>query len=255
VIELERRARSIRDASHKALVIYLMGGMTDDWVQAMRAAVHAGADLIEVGVPFSDPIMDGEVIQRAAIIALERGANMSSVLDDLARSDVQVPMLAMTYYNIVHHHGLERAAADLAAAGVAGTIIPDLPLEELGAWQRASSAAELANVLMVAPSTPLKRAAEIATRSQGFVYAAARMAVTGAAHDDGDAKTVVDAVRRACDTPVYVGIGISTPAQAGAACEFADGVIVGSAVVSRLIDGQGPAGVEKFVSELRRAIS
>ena len=165
-----------------------------------------------------------------------------------------MPLIAMTYFNIFHHRGLERSAAELARAGVTGAIVPDLSFEELQPWREAANGADVACVLIVAPSTPHERAVRLAQRSQGFVYAAARMAVTGAASDDGDSLRVVNEVRSATATPVYVGIGITTAQQAQAAAEIADGVIVGTAIVQRLLDGEGATGVEKFVSELRQAI-
>jgi tryptophan synthase alpha chain len=254
VTVLEDRLRALRESGRVALVCYVVGGMSDDWLDAVRAAVHAGADAIEIGLPFSDPIMDGPVIQRAADVALARGANFTSIVDDVARLGDDVPLVAMTYFNVLHHRGLARAAGELSAAGISGTIVPDLPLEEVGPWREVANAAGLASVLLVAPSTPSTRVAEVATSSQGFVYAAARMAVTGAANDTGDAERVVSMVRSASDRPVYVGIGISSPEMAAATARLADGVIVGTAIVSRLLDGEGPAGVERFVASLRRAI-
>lgn len=253
--ELERALRELRARDRKALVAYVVGGLDDHWLDAIRAAVHAGCDVIEVGVPFSDPVMDGPVIQAGALRSLERGTTLQSVLDDLSHLDCEVPLVMMTYYNLVHHRGLDRSAADARAAGLLGSIIPDLPLEECGDWRTASNAAGLACVLMVAPSSPEERVARVAASSQGFVYAAARMAVTGASQDDGDASRVVAAIRRHVDTPTYVGIGITTPDQAARAASFSDGVIVGTAVVQRLLDGEGPAGVEAFLASLRRAIS
>jgi len=254
-MELEVRLRAHRDAGKKALVAYLMGGLSDDWVDGVRAAVHAGADAIEIGLPFSDPMIDGVVIQRAADVALARGATMSSILDEVSSLDLEVPLVAMTYYNIFHHRGLDRAAGELAGAGVVGTIVPDLPLEEVGPWRQASNAHGVASVLLVAPSTPPERAHAVAAASQGFVYAAARMAVTGLASGEGDSARVVAEARQGTDRPVYVGIGISGPEQAAAAGEVADGVIVGTAIVSRLLEGEGPLGVERVVASLRRALS
>jgi tryptophan synthase alpha chain len=253
VSDLEARLRALRETGRRALVPYLMGGMSEDWLDAVRAVVHAGADAVELGLPFSDPIMDGPVIQRAGAAALSRGASITTVLSELAGLGVEVPLVVMTYYNVLHRRGLTRAAGEMAAVGVSGVIVPDLPLEELGEWRAAADAAGLACVLMVAPSSPPERVARVAAASEGFLYAAARMAVTGAAENAGDARRVVEAVRAASDIPVYVGIGISTPALAGEAASFADGVIVGSALVSRLLEGAGPAGAEAFVGELRSA--
>jgi tryptophan synthase alpha chain len=246
---------ALRETGRKALVPYFVGGLSDDWLDCVRAAVHAGADAVEIGLPFSDPIMDGVVIQEAANASLARGTTFASLVDELASLDVGVPLVAMTYYNIFHHRGLERAATELRAAGVSGAIVPDLALEESEPWREAANAHDVACVLMVAPSTPAERAATLARRSQGFVYAAARMAVTGASLTEGDAARVAAQVRSATTTPVYVGIGITTPEQASSAAEVADGVIVGTALVGRLLAGEGPGGVERFVGQLRRAIS
>ena len=233
---------------------YFVGGLSDEWLDHVRAAIHAGADAVEIGIPFSDPIMDGPVIQEAANIALGRGATMSSILDELVTLDASVPLIAMTYYNLFHHRGLARSAADLARAGISGAIVPDLSLEESGPWREAANVADVASVLMVAPSTPPDRMAALANASQGFIYAAARMTVTGVANDSGQAEMVVAALRAVTTKPIYVGIGISTPDQAANAARDADGVIVGSALVRRLLDNEGSVGVEKFVGSLRRAI-
>ena len=240
---------------HKALVAYVVGGVSDDWLDHVRAAIHAGADAVEIGIPFSDPVMDGPVIQQASDRALDRGATFTSILDDLITLDSSVPLFAMTYYNLLHHRGLARAASDLRASGVSGTILPDLPMEECAPWRVAANDAGLVNVMMVAPSTPPERAAKVAQMSQGFVYAAARMAVTGASDDLGVSPRVVELVRAATNTPVYVGIGISNADLASRAAQFADGVIVGTAIVQRILDGEGALGVEKFVAGLRKAIN
>lgn len=246
---------TLKATGRKALVPYVVGGFSDDWLDCVRAAVHAGADAVEVGVPFSDPMMDGVVIQEASTRALERGATLTTILSELSHLDVGVPLLVMTYFNIFHHRGLERAATELRAHGVTGTIVPDLSLEEITSWRTASNAADVACVVMVAPSTPRERVAKLASVSQGFIYAAARMAVTGAASDAGDAARVVAAIQAVSTKPVYVGIGISTPEQAQHAAALADGVIVGTALVQRLLDGEGPRGVERFVGSLRKATS
>jgi len=254
VTSLDVALRGVRDGGRKALVPYFVAGLSDDWPDHVRAAVHAGADAVEIGIPFSDPMMDGVVIQEAADIALRRGTTLLSILDELSALDVGVPLVAMTYYNLFHHLGLERSAGALRAACISGTIVPDLPIEELGPWQSACNDQDVACVLMVAPSTPLDRVERVNALSQGFVYASARMAVTGAASDGGHAADVVQRVRLSGDKPVYVGIGITTPQQAETAAGFADGVIVGTALVQRLLNGEGAAGVESFVGDLRRAI-
>ncbi len=251
--ELEARLRALRPR-HRAFVPYLMAGASPRWLDHLDALVAAGADAIEVGLPFSDPMMDGPVIQEAALRARAAGTTLETVAHALGARDLGVPLIAMTYYNVLYHLGLERAATVLSAAGIGGAIVPDLPLEELAPWHEASAAAGLATVLLVAPSTPRERAAQLARASEGFVYATARMAVTGRSEEAGDAPRVVAAVRAAVDTPVYVGIGISTPAQAAAAVQFADGAIVGSTLVAQVLADDDPASLEIAASTFRAAI-
>ena len=215
----------------------------------------AGADAIEVGIPFSDPMMDGPVIQEAGLRALGRGTVPDRVIEDIARAEAPVPIAVMTYYNIVYRAGHKRMASSLAAAGVTGAIIPDLSLEEVGPWAAEADAAGVATVLLVAPSSPDDRVARICARARGFVYAVGRMAVTGERTDvGGDAAAVVARIRAHTDLPVCVGVGVSTPAQAAEVCEVADGVVVGSALVRRLLEGEGPEGAAAFIGSLRAAI-
>ncbi len=211
---LERDLRALRDGGRKLLVPYFMGGVTADWTEHVEAAVHAGADAVEIGIPFSDPMMDGPVIQEAALRALARGTTLDSICDDLDRIDVKVPFVAMTYYNIVLHYGLERCAGKFAASGITGAIIPDLALEETAPWIEACDVADVATVLLVAPSTPPDRVDALAATTQGFAYASARMAVTGQSEGGGDGERVVRSIRRTSDVPALIGIGIASPAQA-----------------------------------------
>jgi tryptophan synthase alpha chain len=252
---LEKALRQHRAAGRKLLIPYLMGGMTDDWGETLAAVVAAGADAVEVGIPFSDPMMDGPVIQEAGLRALQRGTVPDQVLDGIARAEVMVPVAVMTYYNIVYRAGHKRMARSMVAAGVSGAILADLSLEELGPWAVEADAAGIEMVLMVAPSSPEDRVARICARAGGFVYAVARMGVTGERADLGhDARRVVERIRHHTDMPVCVGVGVSTPEQAAEVCEVADGVVVGSALVRRLLEDAGPEGAAEFVSSFRRAI-
>ena len=254
--DLEKELRARRERGRKLLVPYLMGGMTDDWGQSLAALVDAGADAVEVGVPFSDPMIDGPVIQEAGLRALGRRVVPERVLDDIARADdVAVPVVVMTYYNLVFRAGHRRMARSMAAAGVTGAIVPDLPLEEIGPWAAEADAAGVDTVLLVAPSSPPDRVERICARARGFVYAVARMGVTGERGDvGGDVEKVVGRIRQCTDMPVCVGIGVSTPEQAAEMCAVADGVVVGSALVRRLLEGAGPDGAAAFVGALRNAI-
>src|ERR1700691_2244429 len=246
--ELEKELRAGRERGRKLLIPYLMGGMADDWTQSLAAVIAAGADAVEVGIPFSDPMMDGPVIQEAALRALARGTVPDQVLDGIARAEAPVPVAVMTYYNLVFRAGHRRMARSLAEAGVSGAIIADLPIEEIAPWAVEADAAGIDTVLLVAPSSPPERVERICARARGFVYAVARMGVTGERADLGsDAARVVERVREHTDMPVCVGIGVSTPAQAAEVCRVADGVIVGSAVVRRLLQDEGPEGAAAFI--------
>ena len=252
---LESALRARRDAGYKLLVPYITGGLDDEWLLVLEALAGAGADAIEVGIPFSDPMIDGAVIQDSSLRALRRGTTPEGVLADLNRVDVGVPLVVMTYYNLVYRAGHTRMAGDMHASGVSGVIIPDLPLEEVGDWAVAAGAEDVATVLLVAPSTPDQRIAAICARSRGFVYAVGRMGVTGEQAVLADsARDVAARIHPHTDLPVCVGIGVSTPDQAKTVCEAADGVIVGSALVRRLLEGVGPDGAAEFVGALRAAL-
>jgi tryptophan synthase alpha chain len=229
--------------------------MDDRWLLTVEALAGAGADAIEVGLPFSDPMIDGPTIQEASMRALERGTTPDGILADLSRIDVGVPIVVMTYYNLVFRAGHDRMAGLMAESGVAGAIVPDLPLEELDPWSEAAGAAGVDTVLLVAPSTPPERVRAVCERSRGFVYAVGRMGVTGEqAELAASARTVAGRIRGVTTLPVCVGIGVSTPEQAVEVCTVADGVVVGSALVRRLLEGSGPDGAADFVSSLRSAL-
>ena len=252
---LESALRTRRDAGHKLLIPYVTGGLDDEWLLVLEALAGAGADAIEVGIPFSDPMIDGPVIQESSLRALDRGTTPEGVLADLSRVDVGVPLVVMTYYNLIYRAGHARIAGSMRQSGVSGAIIPDLPLEEVASWAAAADAEDVATVLLVAPSTPDERIGAICERSRGFVYAVGRMGVTGEQAVLADsAQQVAGRIRAVTDLPVCVGIGVSTPEQAAIVCEVADGVVVGSALVRRLLEGGGPDGAAEFVGSLRAAI-
>ena len=251
---LEAALRARRAQGGKALVPYLTGGL-GDWTAALAAAADAGADAIEVGIPFSDPVIDGPVIQQANDRALAAGITPLGVLDALGRVDIGIPVAVMTYYNIAFRFGLERFAAVLAEQGVAAAILPDLPLEEAGPWTEAADAAGVETVLLAAPTASDERLDRICTRSRGFVYGVGLLGVTGV-RDELAASAVVMAgrLKQLTDVPVLVGVGVGTPEQAQEVCRVADGAVVGSAVVRRMLDG-GPAAVGELTGRFRRALS
>lgn len=244
-----------RDAGRKLLVPYVTGGMDDRWLLTLDGLAGAGADAIEVGIPFSDPMIDGPTIQEASLRALQRGTTPDGVLADLSRIDPGVPLIVMTYYNLILRAGHQRIAGIMAESGVSGAIVPDLPLEELDGWAEAADRAGVATVLLVAPSTPPDRIQAICDRSRGFVYAVGRMGVTGEQAELAEsARQVVERTVGRTRLPVCVGIGVSTPEQAAVLCQVADGVVVGSALVRRLLEGCGPDGAADFISSIRRAL-
>lgn len=255
MIHLEQTLRTARDTGRKLLIPYLTGGLGDDWPDTLRAVAAAGADAIEVGIPFSDPVMDGPVIQEASQRALDSGATPQSVLDELRRLDAGVPLVVMTYYNIAFHMGHERFAHALIDAGVAAAILPDLPLEEVGPWAVAADDAGVETVLLAAPTAPDDRLPRICERARGFVYAVGLLGVTGErAQLAESAKVIAKRLKAITDKPVLVGVGVSTPEQAVEVCQEADGVVVGSAVVRRMVEGAGPEGVAALVASFREAL-
>jgi tryptophan synthase alpha chain len=209
--------------------------------------VEAGVDLVEVGAPYSDPVMDGPVIQQAAQRALAAGVRTRDVLRVVeAVAGFGVPALVMTYWNLVERYGVAVYARDLAAAGGAGLITPDLIPDEASDWLAASDAHHLDRVFLVAPSSTDARVAATAAACRGFVYATSVMGVTGAREQTSQAApALVDRVRRATALPVGVGLGVRDRAQAAAVAGYADAVIVGSALVSCLLEHEGdfPAGL------------
>ncbi|MGA1655715.1 MAG: tryptophan synthase subunit alpha [Ilumatobacteraceae bacterium] len=253
MIPLEVHLRARRDGGRKILVPYITGGV-EHWQDAVRAAVANGADAIEIGIPFSDPVMDGPVIQRASREALLRGATLHLILDGVRSLDVGVPLVVMCYYNTVFRAGHERFARMLTSAGVSGAIVPDLPLEESAEWCVAADAADVATVMLAAPTAPDERLPRIAARSRGFVYAVGLLGVTGERETlAASATAIAGRVKGVTDLPVLVGVGISDARQAGQACAVADGVIQGASVMRRLLD-EGVESVGNYVAQVREAI-
>jgi tryptophan synthase alpha chain len=252
---LEARLRSARDAGRKLLVPYVTGGYPG-WERAIEACAAAGADAIELGIPFSDPVIDGPTIQEASERALAEGATPQGIVGDVRALDTGgVPLVVRNYYNTVHRYGHERFARSLVEAGVAGAIVPDLPLEEVGPWAGAADAAGVETILLAAPTGSDERLARICARSRGWVYGVGLLGVTG--ERASLARSALDIARRlkaVTDKPVLVGIGVSNPAQAAEVAAVADGVIVGSALVRRLLDGGGADAAGAFVAELRAGL-
>jgi tryptophan synthase alpha chain len=235
-----------RAEGRAALVGYLPAGFpdVDGSIEAIRTMVDAGCDVIEVGLPYSDPVMDGPTIQAAAQQALERGVRTTDVLRVVeAVAGTGVPTVVMTYWNPVERYGADRFARDLANAGGAGLITPDLVPDEADAWVSAADEHALDKVFLVAPSSTDERLKMTAAACRGFVYATAVMGVTGARQATSElAGPLVARTREVTDLPVGVGLGVSDGNQAAEVARFADGVIVGSAFVRCLLDaGSDPS--------------
>ena len=254
-LPLETRLRAARDMGRKLLVPYVTGGLRADWPAVLVAMADSGADAIEVGLPFSDPMMDGPTIQEASLRALERGTTPVSVLGELRDLDAPVPLVVMTYANLMLRAGTKRFASELAVAGVRGAIVPDLPLEESGEWEEAAGQVGVETVLLAAPVTPDHRLAEICRRSHGFVYGVNLMGVTGERQSLATSSSVLaKRLKAVTDKPVVMGFGISGPAQAVAAAEYADGVVVASALMRAALDGATPAQIGEHVAAIRAAL-
>ncbi len=253
MIDLEARLRSRRSDGRKLLVPYVTGGLSG-WIDAIRAAAASGADAIEIGIPFSDPVMDGPVIQQASQMALEAGATPVSILSEIRSVDVDVPLVVMCYYNTVHHAGHERFAAQLNDAGISGAIVPDLPLEESGPWCEAADSSNVATVMLAAPTAPDERLPLVCARARGFVYSVGLLGVTGERETLASTATALAArLKAVTDRPVVVGVGVSNADQAVEACRVADGVVQGASVVRRLMES-GPDAVGDYVADVRRAL-
>ncbi len=254
-------SRAFEQASARnraALVGYVPAGFPSvaGAIAAAQAMASGGADIIEIGLPYSDPLIDGPVIQEAVHRALTAGTHVRDVLATVtAVAATGVPVLVMTYWNPVDQYGVAAFARDLAAAGGSGMITPDLTPEEAGPWLEAAAVHSLDPVFLVAPSSTDERIARIAKVCGGFVYAASLMGITGARGKLSDAAAgLVARVRAHTALPVAVGLGVSTPAQAAQVAGFADGVIVGSAFVQRLLSAadeqSGIIAVRDLAAEL-----
>ncbi|NTW00396.1 MAG: tryptophan synthase subunit alpha [Oscillochloris sp.] len=252
----------LRGEGRVALMPYLTVGFPErestlDLVPALEAA---GATLFELGIPFSDPLADGATIQRATQRALEHGVNLSYCIETVAAlraRGVAAPLLLMGYYNPLLRYGVERACADLAAAGGDGWIIPDMPPEESAELHAAATAHGLDVIMFVAPTTPVARIAEIAARASGFIYIVSLTGVTGArASLSANLGAVLDQVRQVSDLPLVVGFGISSATHVADVARIADGAIVGSALIAeleRLAPADLISGAAAFVSNLLSA--
>ena len=254
---LAERFAARRERGRTTFVAFLTAGdpSLERTVEIACGLEAAGVDVLELGVPFSDPLADGPVIQRASDRALKRGVRLDDVLAAVRgiRRHSQLPVVLFSYANPLMRYGLKRLAADAAEAGVDGVLVTDLPPEEAGDWIESARRVDLDTIFLAAPTSPDERLRRIAEASRGFVYAVSRTGVTGerdALSEDGAA--LVRRLRAVTRTPIALGFGVSTPEQVRAAAEVADGVVVGSAIV-RFLEEHPEGDVAALVRELRGA--
>ena len=245
----------------KLFIAYIMAGdpslaKTKEFILAAR---RAGAGLVEVGIPFSDPVAEGEVIQRANLRALKQKINLDKVFDMVAsiKDKINIPLVFMTYLNPVFNYGYEKFFKQCARCGVSGVIIPDMPFEEQGEIKPAAAKNGVDVLTLVSPSSSDARIKAIAENAQGFIYLVSSYGVTGVRKNiNTDISAIVKKIKRHTDVPVAVGFGISTPEQAAEFAKHADGVIVGSAIV-KIIENYGPAAaprVEKYIKSMCKGL-
>jgi tryptophan synthase alpha chain len=260
---ISEQFQALRDRGECALIPFVTAGDPDlaTTAAALKRLDQNGADLIELGVPYSDPLADGPVIQAAATRALQRGVTLDQVLD-LVRQvspDIEAPIILFTYYNPILNRGIERFLQDIAAAGAKGLVVPDLPLEENEPLLTAAQAAGIEVILLVAPTSPQARIQAIATQSQGFIYLVSVTGVTGIRTEiQGRVQGLIQDLQAQTDKPIAVGFGVSQPEQAAQLRQWgAQGVVVGSAFVQRLAAEEPEAGlaaIATFCADLKAAI-
>jgi tryptophan synthase alpha chain len=249
--------KELKKNRKKAFIPYIMSGdpsleKTRDTVLMLKAC---GADIIELGVPFTDPLADGPTIQRASERALKAGVTLKKVVSfvkDL-RQSTQIPLVLMTYYNPVFKYGEERFVKDAKDAGVDGVIIPDLPPDEAESFIRGSREVSLDTIFLLAPTSTPDRIKKVAKASSGFIYYVSITGITGASlRLDGSMEALISEIRKYTEKPIAVGFGVSTPQEASAVAEVSDGVIIGSAIVKKL--NESPEELRRYLTSLRKAI-
>lgn len=261
---IDRTFARLRERREAALIAYVMAGdpTLAETEQLVLELEGAGADIIELGVPFSDPIADGPVIQQAAERALRSGTSLRKILPMVKqlRTKTQIPLVLMAYYNSIHAFGPERFCREAVAAGIDGLIVPDMPPDEAGPLQGPAAASGLQLIFLLAPTSTAERRAYVARQSKGFVYYVSLTGITGAKLSNvADVGKNVEKIRKVARTPVAVGFGVATPDDAAKVSAIADGVIVGSAIVKRIAAHQQQAGmvgqVAGFVRSLKAAMA
>ena len=255
---LDEKLAKLRAEGRTGLYIYVTAGCpsAEATVDIVRRAEEAGADVIELGLPFSDPMADGPVIQEASVIALRNGMTMTKALEVVKeiRKYSEIPLIGMGYINMVHHYGFEKFVTDFKAAGMDGVIFPDVPHEESEDMRRICAAHDFTLTEFITPGTTEERMEETCRDARGFIYCISNYGVTGVKEIDYSIiGAVCKAARRYTDVPLAIGFGIGTPEAAARAGKQADGVIVGSAVVKQIIDGNIDGGIQ-LIADMRKAL-
>jgi len=254
---ITKKFKEVLEKKGKAFIPYIMAGDPD--IKRTRELIgileDCGADIIELGVPFSDPLADGPTIQKAAQRALDEGVTLKKVIELVAelRCSTQIPIILMTYYNPIFKYGEERFVLDASAAGVDGIIVPDLPPDEAGNMIKYAKKSGLDTIFLLAPTSTDDRIHKVAKASSGFIYYVPITGITGSKLSlDSSIEAHIKRIRDVTDKPVAVGFGISTPAEAAGISQFADGVIVGSAIVKRV--GESDEELKNYLMSLRDVI-
>lgn len=248
----------LREQGERALITYITAGDPDretSWALA-KALLRAGADVLELGIPFSDPLMDGPILQASQFRALEAGTRTPQVLDMARRlrGETEAGLVLMTCYNLVHRYGLERFAQEAREAGVDGVLVTDLPPEEAGEWEQKAWAEGLDTIYLVAPTTDDRRLRTIAAHARGFIYCLSRRGVTGVRETlPSDLPETVRRIRLVSTLPIAVGFGISRPEHVRQVVRLAEGAVVGSAIVRLLAEGHPLEEIEAFARQLKEA--
>ena len=255
---LDEKLAKLRAEGRTGLYIYVTAGCpsAEATVDIVRRAEEAGADVIELGLPFSDPMADGPVIQEASVIALRNGMTMTKALEIVKeiRKHSEIPLIGMGYINMVNHYGFEKFVEDFKAAGMDGVIFPDVPHEESDDMRRICAAHDFTLTEFITPGTTEERMEETCKDARGFIYCISNYGVTGVKEIDYSIiGSVCKAARRYTDVPLAIGFGIGTPEAAARAGKQADGVIVGSAVVKQIIEGNIDGGIQ-LIADMRKAL-
>ena len=255
---LDEKLAKLRAEERTGLYIYVTAGCpsAEATVDIVRRAEEAGADVIELGLPFSDPMADGPVIQEASVLALRNGMTVTKALEVVKeiRRHSEIPLIGMGYINMVHHYGFEKFVEDFKAAGMDGVIFPDVPHEESADMRRICAAHDFTLTEFITPGTTGERMEETCKDARGFIYCISNYGVTGVKEIDYSIiGSVCKAARRYTDVPLAIGFGIGTPEAAARAGKQADGVIVGSAVVKRIIDGDIDGSIQ-LIADMRKAL-